>query len=280
MAGSNRRSLTPQHLYAGLALVLVMPFFAPGLQIATPAGPQAREMFRAVQAVPPGKLVVLALDFDTGTIGENLPQAHALIEHLMRRGTRFAIMGFDPVGPKLGLDVAEELGRRYGRVEGRDWVDWGFIPPQAAQSTLLALARDVHGAITRTIPRDRRGIGLRRLPVMRGIDRPRDIGLVIDITQSGSYEWWMQFFTQKAGVPFAVAPTAIMSPGIYPFLDSGQVKGMLNGLKGAAEYETLLHVTGQGTRQMMSVTMGQALIITVVLAANLVEIVRRRRARR
>ena len=44
-----------------------------------------------------------------------------------------------------------------------------------------------------------------------------------------------------------------MAPDLYPFLDSGQLKGLLGGLAGAAEYETLIDRSGQATKGMSAV---------------------------
>ena len=36
-----------------------------------------------------------------------------------------------------------------------------------------------------------------------------------------------------------------MAPGLYPFLRSGQINGLIGGLQGAAEYETLIGQKGK-----------------------------------
>lgn len=266
-----------RHLLFGLLfLAITFPFFVQWV-VPPRVGPEAQRLYSFIERqIPKNKLVILSLEYEAGTIGENLPQTRALIAHLMRRGIRFAIMGFDPVGPQYGRNIALELGRKYGRREGIDWVDWGFRPGAGMSITLSSLIRDVPG----TMKTDTHGTPLSKVPAMKGIKTAQDIGLVVDITPSNTYGAWMAFFTSAAKVPFAVAPTAVMAADIFPFLNSGQVVGMLKGLAGAAQYEILLGDSGLGVKSMTSISMTHLLIVVLILIGNALEIKTRRRGQR
>jgi hypothetical protein len=260
-------------LYLLLAAAIALPFFT-GTVIPPTVGPEAKALYKAVEAVPNNKIVILSLEYEAGTLGENLPQTRALMNHLMKSGKRFAIMGFEPIGPVYGQIEADELAAKWHRPYGKYWVNWGYRT--AYVQTLKAMAKDVAAAI-RT---DHRGVPLSKLPVMRGIHSPKDAGLVIDITPSTYYEAWMAFFTGPAKVKMAVAPTAVMVSDIFPYLDSGQMVGMLKGLAGAAQYEAL--VFGRTSRErgitwMTSVSMTHILIIALIILGNATEIITRRR---
>lgn len=260
-------------LYLALALVIALTVAYPR-RLAVDPGVQVRGVYRALESLPRDRLVVLNFEYDAGTEGENGPQARALMTHLMRRGVPFAILSLDtPAGPTFGQNIAEDLSRRYGRLEGRDWVNWGYKPP--IDATLAALARDIPA----TVQRDFRGRPLATLPVMRGVRSGKDVAFVIDITSGGSFESWLRFFTSQAGVPFAVSPTAVMGPSVYPYIDSGQAVGMLLGVRGAAEYEALLGVRGNGQQRLTPVIATHMLIVLLILAGNLGEWARRRAQR-
>ena len=52
----------------------------------------------------------------------------------------------------------------------------------------------------------------------------------------------------KFGANVAAGITAVMAADNYPYLQSGQLIGMLSGLKGAAEYEKLVDVFAKNNK--------------------------------
>jgi hypothetical protein len=63
--------------------------------------------------------------------------------------------------------------------------------------------------------------------------------------------------------------TAVQAVFLYPFYQSGQIKGFLGGLKGAAEYETSIERPAFGVRGMGSQTLGHVLIVLFIVLGNL-----------
>ena len=205
-------------------------------------------------------------------MAENGPQIRAVMTHLMRNNQRFAIMGISQQGPELAQRIAEEVARAEGKPYGGIWVNWGY---KLGDSTIIkGLARDIPGTIGQDMVLKRR---LAEIPVMRGIRSARDVGLLIDFTPTASYSAWISFFTSPFNVPFAVAPTSVMISELYPFLNSGQMVGMLKGIAGAAQYERLIGVDGPGQIQRMPVFMAHVTIILLILVGNYLEIQNRRR---
>jgi hypothetical protein len=60
-----------------------------------------------------------------------------------------------------------------------------------------------------------------------------------------------------------------MAPGYYPFLDSGQMQGMLVGAKGAAELEILVDRPAKASRIMNVQSWAHLLIILLIVIGNL-----------
>ena len=104
---------------------------------------------------------------------------------------------------------------------------------------------------------------------MAGVRDWHEIGMVIDITGSSSLDYWVAFWQGVYGVPLGYACTGVMGPEAFPFLDAGQIKGILNGLVGAAEYEVLLGVSGAGQQRMTSQSAAHVLIIALIVLGNL-----------
>ena len=90
----------------------------------------------------------------------------------------------------------------------------------------------------------------------------------------------IQFMQGPADVPMAVALTAVMAPEAYNYVDSKQIIGMLNGLKGGNEYEQLLGVFGKASRASNSSSFAHLLIISFIALGNVAMLLERRQRAR
>ena len=104
---------------------------------------------------------------------------------------------------------------------------------------------------------------------MKGIKTRSDVGALIEITPSASAEGWLGMFEKNNSPPFLFAPTAVMAPTYYPYLDTGQMAGMLTGIKGAGDYEGLLGTHSFGSRAAGALSLVYALIIVLILLGNI-----------
>jgi len=249
-------------LYMTLAIVvtlcLLFPFSLP-LYIS----PQVKSLYDAVEKVPKDKIVIVASEWDAGTRGENLPQTRVIMEHLMRRGIKFAILSQYQQGPRLAEAVAEELARKYNKVYGVDWCNWGY--KIGGGMMLQALSRN----IPKTIEKDIRGTPVEKIPMMAGVKDIRDVGLIVVMSGSAVIDSYIAFIRSVYGTPLGFGCTAVMAPEQYPFLDSGQLVGLLAGLMGAAQYEKLLSSPGRAMRAMNAQSMAHLLIIVLIVLGNI-----------
>lgn len=265
------RGIDRKYLYLALAVLLSLPIL---FKVTMPlyVGPQAKSAYEAIEKVPQGKVVFLAMDWGPATRGESMWQTKAIVEHLLKTRKPFVITGYDQQGPTLTEDIVEPLAKRYGAKYGEDWVNVGFIT--GGLPLLLKMARNFQDTFKRDIIEKK---PLNQLALGRRIKDIKDIGLIVNITGSGSYGDWITLRTTY-DVPLVVACTAVITPDLYPFLDSGQLVGMLSGLKGAAEYEILVRAKDKtALRMMMSQSMAHLLIIILIILGNLALWAERRR---
>jgi hypothetical protein len=82
-------------------------------------------------------------------------------------------------------------------------------------------------------------------------------------------EMWYVFGKDKYRFEMAGGATGVMAPGLYPFLRSGQINGLIGGLQGAAEYETLIGHKGTAIAGMDAQSVTHLVIIALVLLCNL-----------
>jgi hypothetical protein len=260
------------YVYLLLAGVVVWQLLLP---IRMPIVPSAATigLYEAIKAVPDDKLIVISTDWDASTQAETGPQTTAVVNACFQLKKRFAIMNMQPpMGVKLSNDIAVELGKQYGARYGVDWANWGY--KYGYGNVLMAMAKD----IPKAIGDDFYGKPVTRLPMMAGVKDIKSVGLVIEITGLATMtETWIGLIQGPYQVPFASAYTAVMAPGYYPFLDSGQMKGMLVGAKGAAEMEVLVNRPGQATTIMNVQSWAHVLIIALIILGNVGYVLGRRR---
>ena len=260
-------------IYAVLLVFILIPLFFPISMKPIPSK-QSQDFFDTVERVSkesPNKLVIVDGWWSPGTRGENQWQAQAAVTHLMARHLHFAILSFDTQNNTvMQTQIVEPLARKYGYVYGRDYVNWGFKPPASFVPTLKGLVTDV----PHTIKKDYKGTPIDQIPVMKGIKSRDDIAAVVEITPTGSAETWLGLFEQNNNPPFLFAPTAVMAPTYYPYLDTKQIAGMLTGIKGAGDYEgllieaNLLDKPSFGTRAAGALSLVYALIILLIILGN------------
>ena len=108
--------------------------------------------------------------------------------------------------------------------------------------------------------------------------------MVIEIASVSSIESWLGYFaaTGTTRIPIVYGCTAVMAPEAFPFLKSGQISGLLNGLIGAGEYEALIlkagysRQSGFGSRASASLSFAHFLIVLLIIISNVSMIALRR----
>jgi hypothetical protein len=263
------------YIYLLLAVVviwqLIFPILLPIVPSAATSGVES-----AIAAVPDDKLVVISTDWDASTQAETGPQTAAVIETCFRHHKKFVLLTLaPPMGAKLSQQVAAGIARRYHAEYGVAWANWGY--KVGGSNVLLAMVKDVPKAMEA----DFYGRPVTKLRVMRGVRSIKDIGLVVEVTGlAGMTEMWIGLIQGPYQVPFAAGYTAVMAPGYYPFMDSGQIKGMLVGAKGAAEMEALARRPGLGMAIMSAQSWAHLLIIGLIILGNMGYLMTSRQERR
>jgi len=236
---------------------------------------EARGAYDAVEQTAPDKLVLVGADWDAGTLAENGTQTEAVMRHLMSLKRRFAIIGFAwPAGPELAQGIAEKIAPQYGYQYGRDWVNLGFKP--SLSIALMTLVKDLPGFYKN----DAKGKPLSEMPVMDGVKDIHDVSLIAQFTSAATLEGYIAFVWGPYKTPILHGCTAIIAPQQYPYLDARQIVGMLVGMRGASEYETLIGKPGPGTEAMSPQSFAHLLIIALIIVGNVGYIGARRLASR
>lgn len=264
----------PRWLYALFALmVIICEFWRPAMPTVVP--PAVQRLYDTIERLPTDKLVIIDSELAASIRAECEGQFVAVVRHLFRKGLRFAVMTWttQPEGIKYAVDLTAELARECGKEYGRDYVIWNPLTP-AGGAMLQAFARDIPGVVKT----DLHGTPLSAMPVMRGVSTIKDVALVYKV----SYVWdraetpWIGFIQSVYGTPYACGTVSIMSSSAYPFLDSGQLCGMLAGAAGAAAYERLMHAPGIGLKTVTVQSFAVLFVLVAIVLGNIAMLLARR----
>jgi hypothetical protein len=210
-----------------------------------------------------GEIVLFSFSFGASTVPEMLPMARAVLRHAFRRDLKVVAICLWPEAPGLAQQVLEDLAAEFDLEYGVDYVFMGYKPGNF--SVILNMGEDFHGAF----PQDHWGAEVGDLELTRDLRTLRDFDLVFDLAAGDSIEfWWIPYGQEKYGFPFVGGCTAVMAPDLYPFLDSSQLVGLLGGLAGAAEYETLVDYPGDATKGMSAQSLAHFIIVVFVILGN------------
>ena len=263
-------------------LAAALPFLVPFAQ-SIPVSPEVRMAFDTIEGIAAGdvrKPVLLSLDFDPTTAPELQPMAEAVIRHCASRGIPVIVMTLLISGDNLAQSIIDNLARDLDLEQGRDYVYLGFKPG------VDAVIRQIGENIRVIYPQDKTGMSLAALEMMANVTNYDDMSVVVCLAGSALVEVWIDFAVARYGATYFMGATGVMASGLYPYIQSGQSKGLLGGMKGAAEYERLLmeaHLydrPGGGTAGMGAQSATHAVIVVLIVLGNIGYFLQRRAARR
>jgi len=79
---------------------------------------------------------------------------------------------------------------------------------------------------------------------------------------------WVLFAVDRFNVILGAGNTAVQAPQVYPYLGK-QLKGILGGMKGGAEFEILTGLKGRAVKYMVGQTFAHTIIVLFILIANI-----------
>jgi hypothetical protein len=248
-------------IYGLVASAVITPFL---LKFALPfqPSPKAVMFYDEIQKLDEGTRVLIALDFDPAAEAELRPMSMAVLRHCYERKLVPVIMTHWPRGIGLTRNVCQQVAKEYNKESGKDYVFLGYKP--GLFNLVLNIGEDLKGAFDK----DFFGQPTEGMAALEGIDKLADFELVVGIEAGITYEYWIAYGTDRHDIPFIAGTTAVMTPDLYPFIDSGQMKGFLGGLRGAADYEQLIDKSDDATQGMAAQSMAHLLIIALIIFAN------------
>ncbi len=258
------RSIDRRIIFSLIFVAVVWPLIQP-MRLPIGVSPPVQTLYDAVEAIPTGSIVMLGADYSPDTMPELQPMVDTFLRHAFARDLRVVVACLWPASPPLVERAMTPLAEEFGKEYGVDYVNLGYMAGGIV--TLLGMG----ASIPATFPSDYGGTPVTEIPLMQEVENFDDIAFVMEVSAGtpGTREW-VQQVQGRYRVALGSGTTAVGAPNFYPYVQSGQLTGLLGGLKGAAEYETLIGHPGDATKGMDAQSIVHALVVVFILLGNVV----------
>jgi hypothetical protein len=266
-------SLDRRIIFILIALAVIVPIMTdliiPNIVGAEPS----RDLFDFVDALPAGSNVLVSFDYDPSTMPELQPMAEAVVRHLFMKDQNVIGMALWPQGAALGQDAMSSMSDSLGKTQYQDWVNLGYKTGGGVMIVRLGTS------MRAVFPTDRDNVPWSEIPMLQGINSLEDIQLVISLSAGDpGIIAWVMMAGDRYDIPIGGGCTAVSAPQLYTYLQTQQMVGLLGGLKGAADYETLVGIEdGQAIRGMSPQSVAHIAIMLFIIIGNIAYFTQKRK---
>ena len=256
--------LDRRYIFIAIGFAVLIPLLNPvGLPIEPT--PTTKATYDAIEKLPPKSKILLSIEFGPSTKPELYPMAAALLRHFFRNDYLVYITCLWPDGEFMALEVLEEIAvKEFNKVYGEDYVFLGFRPGNEA------VVKGIVSNIRYLYTVDYENTLIDNIPMMDNIKNLNDFSFLISLSAGypGSTEW-LQYGSDPTGIPMSTGTTSIQVNELIPYVNSGQLQGIIAGMPGAAEYETLIGKKGMGFSGMDAQSIAHLVIVLFIILGNL-----------
>jgi len=252
-------------LYVGIAVSLPLLMT---ISVHVPISTEGQLLFDGMKKIQPGSKVLVSFDYDPPSAPELQPMAEAFLRYCFERDIKVIIIGLWPQGPQqANLALAKLLDEPAINVKnlvyGVDYVNLGF------QSGNEFVIQRMGSDFKSMFPADYRGTPYDSLPLVSNVSNFSGIDYSFNLSAGypGTREWVL-IGVDRFGLVMGAGNTAVQTTGMYPYVRSGQLKGILGGMSGAAEIEELTERLGKGAKFMVAQSFGHVVMIVFIIIGN------------
>ncbi len=245
-----------------IGVFTLLPLLYP-VGLAIRISPEVKAVYDHIESLPEGSVFMLSMDFDPASKPELYPQAVAILRHAFEKNLRVIGMTLWLPGTGMADQVISQVARETGKENGKDYVFLGWSP--GVGSLIITMGQDLYKAF----PTDYYNQPTKDLAVLHDVRNLRDVSYVVSLAAGNpGIETWYVFGKDKYQFELGGGCTGVIAPGLYPLLRSGQINGLIGGLRGAAEYEVLVGHRGRAVAGMDAQSATHFAIIGLVLLCN------------
>ena len=191
---------------------------------------ESNMLLPVIDLLAEGAPVLMIFDYEPALAGEMEAAAAPFVDRVLGlRRPRVTILSTSPTGAALAERFMAATQSRHNYRGGEDYVNLGYLPGGTAG--ILSFAENPRAAMPSS---------LWVLAAAQDVNRFSDYAAVILLTDQAetARAWVEQTGAARAGLPLLVVSSAQAAPMIQPYLLSGQVNGLVSGLRGGAAFES------------------------------------------
>ena len=251
-------------------------------------------IYDTIEKLPEGSRCFVSFDFDPAAEPELGPAATAVFVHMFRRNIKPIAGANWPVGGDIAekcladakniyldtFDKYKEEGRLASGCSknleyGTDYVNLGYKTGGIIHVKSLCVD------FMNPYPQDMKGNSTDNMAIFKNANGRRfsmaDVALIVSYTAGTN---GVEAFISVKGDhkrPMACGCTSVNIPRFTTYLQTKQLVGMIGGLPGAAEYESLIGHRGEGRAGMAPQSIAHLIIMVFIVLGNLAYIAENRK---
>ena len=195
-------------------------------------------VYQSISNLKENDKVLLSFAYGASTKPEVHPMAIGLLNHLFSKGVKVYIVSLWPEGPIMAQQAMSTV-KNSGLFNIKDGSDYVMFDYKVGGFVVI---KEIADNFRELYKQDYNGNAIEDLQIMEGVYSVEDFDFVFDFSAGvpGNAEW-VQYACDPKNIPLSSGCTSIMVTDAIPYVESGQLQGILAGMPGAAEYEQLVY---------------------------------------
>ena len=279
-------SLDRRIIFLIVGLSVLIPLLKPEwVDLPIRPTPESQIVFDEINKLNAGDKVLLSFEYGPSTKPEIHPMAIAILKHLYAKNIQVYGFALWPDGNFMSTEAFSEVSDDYDKKYGVDYVNLGYKP--GGEAVIKGIASDI-----RTLyPVDLQGTSINDIPMMKDVVNIEDFDFVFSLSAGypGSKEW-VQYACDPKNIPLSTGCTSIQVTDIMPYVENDQIRGILAGMPGAAEYESLVEAElqkmeiagkpGEASGMMAAQSIAHVVIVLFIIFGNISYFITRKKNRK
>ena len=268
-------SIDRRWIFLIIAAVVIIPLIFP---VGLPIRPTdtTKNVYDSIEKLPAGSKVLLSVEYSPSTRPENHPMTISILRHLFKNNHKVFITCLWPDGQFMAQDAINQVAKQeFNKTYGVDYVFLGFRPGNEA--VVKGIVSNLRKLYTVDVYQKK----IDEIPLMNGINNFKDFDFLFSSSAGfpGTIEW-VQYASDPTGIPMASGVTSIQVNEVMPYVQAGQMVGVLAGMPGAAEYEALINQKGSATSGMDAQSVAHLVIVLFIILGNVSFFIERNRSKK
>ncbi|MBT6870886.1 MAG: hypothetical protein HN820_04885 [Candidatus Marinimicrobia bacterium] len=268
-------SMDRRFIFLLVGLSVLLPKLYPDFfTLPIKASSHSQRVFDEIDALKEDSKILVSFEYGPSTKPEIHPSAIALLNHLFSKDIKVYAVALWPDGNFMATEAFSQVADKFGKIYGVDYVNLGYKP--GGEAVVKGLVSDIRTMYTV----DLLGNDIDSIEMMKDVTNLLDLDFIFSLSAGypGSKEW-VQFACDPLGIPMSTGCTSIQVTDIIPYVENDQIKGILSGMPGAAEYEQLVQGAlsergvavspGKASINMAAQSMAHVVIVLLIILGNI-----------